>query len=117
MKKFFFFIPLLALCQGGCWADPGGMAASTLPITGEDTYTVLSKEVTGTDYGLMLLTFPLWTASTYDAIMDAKEISGADALINVTAENYNYCLIFFTIQKRAVTGDAVKIKMFGRSLN
>ena len=36
------------------------------------------KEVTGTDYGFLLLTFPLWTASTYDAIQDAKEFSGAD---------------------------------------
>ena len=87
MKMTVLLAPLLALCLSGCWTDPGTLAASTIPITNDDSYTVLAKEVTGTDYGFLLLTFPLWTASTYDAIQDAKEFSGADGLINVTAEN------------------------------
>ena len=117
MKMTVLLAPLLALCLSGCWTDPGTLAASTIPITNDDSYTVLAKEVTGTDYGFLLLTFPLWTASTYDAIQDAKEFAGADGLINVTAENHNCCLFLFTIQQRAVTGDAIKFKMLGKSLN
>lgn len=117
MKRIALFAPFLALFLNGCWTDPGPVAASTIPITSEDSYTVLAREVTGTDYGLQLLTFPLWTASTYDAIMDAREFADADALINVTSENHNYCLIFFTIQKREVTGDAIKVKLLGKDLD
>ena len=49
--------------------------------------------------------------------MDAREFADADALINVTSENHNYCLIFFTIQKREVTGDAIKVKLLGKDLD
>jgi hypothetical protein len=102
----------------GCMASPAGIAPSTVPITSADSYTIVRRDVEGTDTGVFLLGLPLTSAASgYDALLDAKEKSGADALINVTAENrYTYFLLLLWWEEVSIKGDAIRFKMGGEHL-
>lgn len=106
------------LLLSGCMSAPGGIAASTVPITAKDTYTVVKRRALGTDTGVTLLGIPLGPApSAYKALQDVKKRTGADALINVTGENkYRYFLFLVCVQEMAVTGDAIKFQLSGEEL-
>jgi hypothetical protein len=97
----------------GCVQMGAGLTSSTLPITGKDTYTEIGP-AEGSDSALGLLNFAIWPYGAYDAIQDAKKKSGADGLINVTAENKVYwvTLVFplITWHKITVAGTAIKFK-------
>ena len=99
----------LALCAG-CVHVPAGMTSSTCPITGRDTYTEIGQADGRTSaIGIMGLVFS-WKFSAWHAIQDAKRKSGADALIDVTADNKNYILPYISFHQIRVSGKAIKFK-------
>jgi hypothetical protein len=108
---------LAMLFLSGCIAAPGGIAPSTVPITGKDSYTVVRRDAEGSDLCVRLLGIPLGPlASAYKALQKAKEKNNADALINVTAENrYRFFLLVWT-EEMVVTGDAIKFKVSGEDV-
>lgn len=117
MKKQILILASCAVAAtlAGCISSPAGIAPSTVPITSEDSYTIVRRDVEGTDTGVFFFGLPLSrAASGYEAIKDAKDQAGADALINVTAENrYNYFMIFIGLwwEEVAIKGDAVRFKV------
>ena len=117
MKKNILMLASLAIVAtlAGCVSSPAGVASSTVPITSDDSYTIVRRDVEGTDTGVFFFGLPLSrAASGYEAIQDAKEQAGADALVNVTAENrYTYFMIFVGLwwEEVAIKGDAVRFKV------
>lgn len=104
---------LLAICMVfvGCQSVPGGMTSSTLPITAKDAYTEIGPAVGRCKaIGILGLVFS-WNYSAWHAIQNAKKASGADGLINVTADNLTvlpgFYVSFHTI---TVRGTAVKFR-------
>lgn len=109
MKKIVFMC--LILCIGmllltGCATAPGGVAASTLPLTSKDSYVVLQNDVEGNSWCITLIGFELWPASPTRAIQDAKALNNCDGLINVQL-NTTEC--FFIYKCYHVSGDAIKV--------
>ncbi len=109
---------MAAAVLSGCMSAPGGIAPSTVPITSNDSYTIIKRDAEGSDVGMTLLGIPIGpSASAYDALMDAKKRNNADALINVTAENrYKYFMILVCIEEMVVTGDAIRFQAGGEEL-
>ncbi|MEI8248278.1 MAG: hypothetical protein WCI51_20755 [Lentisphaerota bacterium] len=109
MKKIVFMC--LILCMGmllltGCATTPGGVAASTLPLTSKDSYVVLQNDVEGNSWCMAPLNIELWPASPYLAIQDAKAKNNCDGLINV---QLNTTLVLFIYKCYHVSGDAIKV--------
>jgi hypothetical protein len=108
------FVALAAaasLC--GCLSSPGGLAPSTRPITGKDSYVVIQEGVTGGEGTVGLIAIPLWPTSAYDALQAVKAKYQADALINVSIENKTWwplLLPIVTYHKLEIKGDAIKFK-------
>lgn len=101
----------------GCITGPGGLAPSTIPITANDSYTVIKHNAVGVDTSFSVLFVPVTpSCSAYQALMDAKEETGADALINVTGENKSVYLFIVNWQKMKVRGDAIKFQHAGSVL-
>lgn len=121
MKKFVMcFLALAGVAiLSGCMSAPGGIAPSTVPITSKDSYTILKRDASGSDYAVYILGFPMGpTASAYKALQHAKKNWNADALINVTAEN-KYATIMFPIiytERIVITGDAIKFRKYGEDM-
>lgn len=117
MKKTMLLTAVFAVgaLLTGCVATPAGIAPSTMPITSADSYTVVQRDVEGTDTGVYLLGLPITSnASAYQALQDAKAKSGSDALINVTAENrYTYWMLLVWWEEIAIKGDAIRFKVGG----
>ena len=104
---------LLAATACGCLSSPGGLAPSTLPITGKDSYVVVQEHVSGGDGTIGLLAIPLWPTNAYDALQSTKEKYNADGLINVSVENRTWWPLLVpivTYHKLVITGDAIKFK-------
>lgn len=103
------------LLLAGCMTAPGGIAASTIPITSKDSYTVVRRNVEESDGCLFFLGIPLGpTPSIYSALQEAKRKNNADGLINVTSANrYRYTLFLFCWQEMSINGDAIKFKIGG----
>ncbi len=101
----------------GCTTGPGGLAPSTIPITSNDTYTIIKHDAEGVDTAYSVLFIPVTpSCSAYQALMDAKEETGADALINVTAENKSVYIFIVNWQKIKIHGDAIKFQQAGAML-
>lgn len=108
---------LAMLFLSGCMSAPGGIAPSTVPITGKDSYTVVRREAEGSDFCIRLLGIPLGPlASAYKALQSAKTKNNADALINVTAKNRYKFFVLICVEEMVVTGDAVKFKISGEEV-
>jgi hypothetical protein len=100
----------------GC-TSPGGLAPSTVPITGKDSYTVVQADGYAVDSSVaILMMFPVTTCSAYNAMQKAKAKYNADALINVTAENIYNPYLLYSVNKIVVRGDAIKFKKGGAVL-
>lgn len=100
----------------GC-TSPGGLAPSTVPITGKDSYTVVQADGYAVDSSVaILMMFPVTTCSAYNAMQKAKAKYNADALINVTAENVYNPYLLYSVNKIIVRGDAIKFKKGGAVL-
>ncbi len=110
------FLPVIAgslalLTSSGCMSWPGGITSSTIPITSKDSYVVVQKDVTGSDWSIGFFNNPIPALNPYSALQNAKEKSGADALINVTAKNEVYWPTIFpliTYHRTQIRGDAIK---------
>ncbi|MEI6054502.1 MAG: hypothetical protein WCR55_00470 [Lentisphaerota bacterium] len=110
-------IVVAASLIAGCITGPGGLAPSTIPITANDTYTVVKHDAIGVDTSFSILFIPVTpSCSAYQALMDAKEETGADALINVTGENKSVYLFIVNWQKMKIRGDAIKFQQAGSVL-
>ncbi len=120
MKKMFVLFGLLLITMSGCISYPGGMAPASIPITAQDSYTIVRRNVTGSDssatlFGIIPLA-PL--PSTQQALEDAKQKCNADALINISVETeYNFAFLFIWFQEIKVTGDAISFTEGGRDID
>jgi len=109
----------LAAAISGCLASPGGLAPSTIPLTGKDSYTVVQENVSGGEGTIGILAIPLWPTSAYDALQATKEAYNADGLINVSIENRTWwplLLPIVTYHHLTVKGDAIKLKRGDRAV-
>lgn len=108
---------LVTIFCSGCAALPGGIAASTVPITSNDTYTITKRNALGSDWGISILGLPIIPCRGYKALQDAKRDNAADALINVTGENKYIYLFFINWERMEVRGDAIKFQLEGSKLD
>ena len=100
---------LLAICGSGCMTFPGGIADSTYPLTGNDSFTELGKAY-GSAWGVSCMGIPLSEGGTRLALDRAKASSNADALIDVVVDETIIPLpIGITIFKTTADGTAIKI--------
>jgi hypothetical protein len=121
MKRVMSKLVLVALATGlcsGCVQMGAGVSGSSRPITARDSYVVVDEEASGTSTALGLMGLQLWPTSAYNAIQDAKEDSGGDALINMTGDNKVYYLIpplftIITIHQMEIEGKAIKFQRGG----
>ena len=110
MLRAIALLSLLALGVSGCVNSAGGIAPSNIPIQG--SYTVM-KQVEGTDCAYRLLgILPISSGNKTrralgDALNDAK---GANALVNITVENWTHNWILFTRTCTEVHGTAVVVQ-------
>ncbi|OGV34216.1 MAG: hypothetical protein A2020_04325 [Lentisphaerae bacterium GWF2_45_14] len=119
MRKIFISatagITLLMILTG-CFSAPAGIAASTMPITSKDSYTIVRRNAEGSDWRVVLLGIPLGPLSAHDALEDAKKQNNADALVNVTGENrYKFFLLLWT-EQMIIQGDAIKFRVAGEDV-
>ncbi len=123
--RWFRLISLMVLisfvCTSqGCIQMGAGAAPSTIPITAKDTVTELGA-TEGSDWALGLFQFQIWPNSTYDAVQEAKQKVGADALIDVRADNKVFWIILpvypiITLHKIHVKGTGVKVVRQGAEM-
>lgn len=109
---------LLAVCLAGsgCSQLGAGVCGSSLPITEEDSYTVIG-ETSGSSWALGIAGMQLWPTSAYRALQKAKKKAGADGVINITADNKIYYILpiatVFTIHVMELRGQAVRHRRGG----
>ncbi len=111
MKLRYVVLSILALILStGCATRPGGIASSTTPLEGHQ-YRVLG-DVEGTDTHFALLgIIPLTGSNTLqEAIDDALDSEGADALIDVTVDFHWEFWILFSRSVTSVQGKAIRFK-------
>lgn len=106
----------LMMILTGCFSSPAGIAASTVPITSKDSYTIVKRDAVGSDWRVILLGFPLGPLSAHEALEDAKKQNKADALINVTGENRYKILLVVGIEEMIIEGDAIKFNAGGEEM-
>ena len=102
-----FALPFLTACA----AAPVAVAPSTTPITAVDVVTQIGS-ARGKACGVYLMGFlPIVPGNHLldRAISDAVKPTGADALVDVTAEANAYFFFFVTANCATVYGKAVKI--------
>jgi len=108
---------IIVISLTGCISGPGGIAPSTVPITANDSFTIIERDISGTDTALNIMGFiPIMTCSAYDALQTAKQQYGADALINVTGHNKSLTLVFVNWQWVTISGDAIKFQRGGTDI-
>jgi len=114
MRKNSLVAVVVLICivlLSGCAHISGGVAPSNIPIA-PGTYKELG-EVTGIDCAYRLLgIIPISGPNeTKNALKNAiSEASGANALINITADTYSQSFIVFGRTCTQVTGIAVTVK-------
>ena len=106
----------LLMILSGCFSAPAGIAASTVPITSKDSYTVVRRNAEGSDWRILLLGIPLGPLSAHDALEDAKKQNNADALINVTGENKYKFFLLVSVEQMIIEGDAIKFRVAGEDV-
>jgi len=114
-KLFFLCLGISLLFLTGC-VTPGGLAPSTMPITANDNFTIVKRDASGTDTAMSIFFIPVNTCSAYNALQIAKKDNGADALINVSAKNKSFSLIFMSWEWMTIYGDAIKFQREGAIL-
>ena len=114
MAKFSKLFVLVAVCSlfivSGCARHGAGIAPSTTPLEGK-IYDIIGP-ADGSDSRISLLGILPITSSNdiRDAVVDALESSGGDALINVTVENVDRYWILWSSANTFVYGDAIRFK-------
>lgn len=99
---------LVATCFfTGCIMNSIGMSPSSVPITGDDTYTRLGP-TSGSSWGALLFFLPICSSDPMDkALDDAIANGGGNALIEMTSDNAMLFLFIFSIYRTRVEGTAV----------
>ena len=104
------FARFVAVFIAGCVMAPGGVAPSTTPIEGRK-YTELGR-VVETDSRIYLFGFIPITGANYirDAVNEAVESRGGDAMINVTVESYFQWWVVLTRFVTRVDGEVIRFE-------
>ncbi|MFC1497741.1 hypothetical protein ACFLS1_04590 [Verrucomicrobiota bacterium] len=104
------FMLFVAVFIAGCAMMPGGIAASTTPIEGRK-YSKLGR-VVETDSRIYLFGFiPITGANLIrDAVDEAVESRGGDAMINVTVESYVQWWVILTRFVTRVDGEVIRFE-------
>jgi len=105
-------LTLLVAVASGCVITSAGLAPSTVPIQRSNQYTVTKQgDITGSSWGWNLFGFIAITkAATKEAEARALEAAGADALIDVTVDNWYIPIpIIGTFYRVQVCGKPVKM--------
>lgn len=116
MLRVLVFGLSLALATA-CAHSTGGVAASTIPLA-PGAYRVLGDAL-GRDCVFHLFGFIPLTGgnTTHEAVRKALTRSGADALINVTADTYSQWWVVVTNTCTEVRGTAVSVAGTGQSVD
>lgn len=101
-----FALPFLTACA----TVPSGLAPSTVPITAVDVVTQIGPAKGSACKMYLLGILPLQPGRILErAVQDAIKPTGADALVNVTAETSQIFAFFVSGTCTTVYGQAVKI--------
>ncbi len=114
-KTILLSITATLLLLAGC-VTPSGLAPSTVPITANDSYTIVQNNAHGTDAAMSILFIPVNTCSAYSALQEAKKVNGADALINVRARTKSFNIFIMSWEWITIYGDAIKFQHEGATL-
>ncbi|MEI8248279.1 MAG: hypothetical protein WCI51_20760 [Lentisphaerota bacterium] len=122
MKKYTLTLSFMALCfvlicSSGCNSAGTGVAPSTMPITTDDTYSVIGP-AQGRSFAVILYILPVSEKKPAGLARDrAIASSGGNALIECT-ETYNQCcLIFVTLIWTTCDGTAVRVERKAEQIN
>jgi len=104
-------LPVIAISMlSACIYRPGGIAPSNIPLDGR-SYRVVG-ETSSTDSAIRL--FGIIPVSGSNSIREALDAAirrrSADALIDITVENYTQFWILFTRSVTAVRGTAIQFE-------
>jgi hypothetical protein len=98
----------------GCMTQSAGIAPSTTPITGRDTYTVIGQKSTGRAWGFLnLVLIPIAMGEMHpskSATTRAIRKGGGNGLVEVTQNNTMINLLFVCILITRVDGTPVNIE-------
>jgi len=90
----------------GCVSAPGGLAASTTPVT-PGAYKVLGHATGSSNYVSVLTIFPLGHPDYDSAIQDAVKKFNGNALVNVRSYSTVTFLYIVSITSLTVEGDVI----------
>jgi len=101
----------LSLSGGGCIVVSAGISPSTTPLEKRSDYVIMQEQpVSGSSWGVLILwAIPVSQAGTEKAREIALEQHRADALIDVTTENWVIFLPLVTLMRIEMTGLPVRL--------
>lgn len=106
-------LALVCVTANACMTTMVGIAPSSTPITGNDTYTEVGP-TTGRAYGYLLYAFPIGEMKPSGKARDrAINKVGADALIEVCEDVTVVYMLLLTVVITRVTGTGVKVRRGG----
>lgn len=99
---------IVATCFfAGCIMNSTGMSPSSIPITGDDTYTKIGP-TSGSSWGMLLYCLPICFSDPMDRAMnEAIRNGGGNALVEMTSDNVTIFLYFVSLYRTRVEGTAV----------
>ena len=106
MKRFALLI-LSVLIVSGC-TSMNRTVESTVPLEGK-TVAENYGPVKGSDHTFMLLWYMIGRPEPEDAVAEALEEKGGDALLNARIQQVNFPFIVFTLVRVTAEGEAVKL--------
>ena len=106
-------VVILLVFSTGCICRMAGIAPSSCPITGRDTYTIIGP-VTAYAYGVALMGVPICENDQAKLCLKrALEKSGGDALIEVTMDNGMLFLYYICPMWTRIEATAIKFERGG----
>jgi len=110
---------VIVLVAAGCMTQNVGVAPSSTPITGKDTYTVIGGKTTGRAYGFLnifMIPFALGESNPSKMATErAIRKGGGNAIIEATQSNSMIYLLLGYILTTRVDGTPVNIERGGGS--
>jgi hypothetical protein len=98
----------VVMLLSGCIHQPGGIAASNVPLDGRAYHVIGETEASDNVIRILGLIPITGSNKTRVALNEAIRRRDADALINITVELYTQNWILFTRTATAVYGTAIK---------
>jgi hypothetical protein len=110
MVKAFLFVILSSFFLVSCTVSPLQLVPSTTPITSNTSYTNLGPvEGSSCRFSLLFLPISFGNGGLQEAVTNALEQQGADALINVAVDQTTTFLLLGLNSCTTVHGVAIKI--------